>query len=188
MKNGKGFLNKFTVFEIILMALLAALGIALKPVISPLVHTITGPLYIPGGAVAGGLYMLWIVLGAGLIRKRGTATTIALIQGIIVALTGTFGTHGIISLFTYTLPGLMIDVIFFILRRRVVTSIDFFVAGVIANLAGTYLSNLAFFKLPLIPLLLSLASASLSGGLGGLIAYKLVQKLKLLELPGLKWR
>jgi len=130
--------------------------------------------------------MLWIVLGAGLIRKRGVATLIALCQAIIVAVSGIFGTHGVVSIVTYTLPGLMIDIIYFIIRRKVVTLLDFFVAGVIANLSGTYLSNLVFFHLPWIPLVLSLSAGALSGGLGGLVAYAIVNKLRSLEIDGLE--
>ncbi len=58
-------LKGFTVFELILMALLASIGIAAKPVVVPLAHMITVPLGIPGGAIAGGLYMFWIVLARG---------------------------------------------------------------------------------------------------------------------------
>lgn len=185
MMKRKGILRKFNIFEIIVIALMAALGLATKPIVVPLVHVITGPLFIPGGAVAGGFYMLWIVLGAGLIPKRGTATIIALTQAIIVAVTGTFGTHGILSIVTYTLPGLMVDAAFLILRRKISTSIDFFLAGVIANLSGTYLSNLVFFKLPFIPLVLSLATGTLSGGLGGIIGYILAKRIKNIGIDGI---
>ena len=96
----KKFFIKFTVFDLVLIALVAALGIATKPVIVPLVHIITGPLFIPGGAVAGGFYMMWIVVGAGITGKRGTASLIALVQAIMVIAIGVFGTHGLMSLVT----------------------------------------------------------------------------------------
>jgi len=173
-----GLLKNFSVFEIVVVALMAAAGLAIKPIIVPLTHLITGPLFIPGGAVAGGFYMMWLVLGAGLIEKRGVATLIALTQGVIVAITGTFGTHGIVSILTYSLPGIMIDLLFILFRRRISQPIDYFFAGLIANISGTFLSNLVFFRLPLIPLLLSLSAAMLSGGLGGLIAYSVSSKVK----------
>jgi energy-coupling factor transport system substrate-specific component len=53
----------------------------------------------------------------------------------------------------------------------------FFLLGLLANISGTYLSSLIFFRLPAIPLLLSLCTASLSGGLGGLIAYRIILEL-----------
>ncbi len=180
------FFNDFSMFQLIIIAMMSALGIATKPVIVPLAHIITGPLYIPGGAIAGGFYMLWIVLGAGLVRKRGAATLIALVQAIVVIAMGVYGTHGIVSIVTYTLPGLMIDIIFILIRRNVDTLMDCFFAGIIANVSGTYLSNLVFFKLPWIPLILSLSSAALSGGLGGIIAYNIKKVLGSLNIPGLE--
>jgi energy-coupling factor transport system substrate-specific component len=177
MIGTKALLRSLSVRDLMIIALMAALGLATKPVIVPLTHMITGPLFIPGGAVAGGFYMFWIVLAAGIVKKRGVATMTALVQALIVMITGAFGSHGIISLVTYTLPGLMVDLVFLIIRRRIVNIYEYFAAGVIANLSGTYLSNLVFFRLPLIPLLMSLSSAVLSGGLGGLIAYRIRKML-----------
>ena len=45
--------RKFSIFDIIIIALMATLGIATKPVIVPLAHIITGPLYIPAIAPPG---------------------------------------------------------------------------------------------------------------------------------------
>ena len=174
-------LKTFRVYELILIALMAALGIATKPIIVPLTHLITGPLFIPGGSVAGGFYMFWIVLAAGLVGKRGTATMTAFVQALIVVTTGFFGSHGLVSILTYTIPGLAIDLIFLIFKRKWTNSYEFFAAGVIANLAGTYLTNLVFFRLPMLPLLMSLASGILSGGLGGIIAYSIYRSLTMME-------
>ncbi len=178
MENKRRWLDGFSVFELTVIALMAALGLATKPIIVPLVHLVTGPLFIPGGSLAGGFYMMWIVLGAGLVGKRGSATLIALVQGIIVMVTGAFGTHGVISLMTYAVPGFAIDFIFFVTQQKLDNSLKYFIAGIVANISGTYLSNLVFFRLPIIHLLLSISLASLSGGLGGVIAYNLNKSLK----------
>lgn len=181
------FLSRFSGFELIIIAMMAALGIATKPVVVPLAHIITGPLYIPGGAIAGGFYMMWIVLGAGLVGKRGTATLIALVQAIMIIVTGVYGTHGILSIVTYTLPGLMVDLALFIIRSKGNSLLGCFLGGIAANIGGTFLSNIVFFRLPLIPLILSLSSAALSGGLGGIIAYNIIKgfrKINLLEIEG----
>jgi len=178
MGRPKEFLQGFSIFELIVMALMASLGLATKPIIVPLTHMITGPLFIPGGAVAGGFYMLWIVLAAGIVNKRGVATLTAFIQALIVIITGSFGSHGIISIVTYTIPGLMVDVLFLLFRRKIEKNYEFFLAGVIANLSGTYLTNIVFFRLPMIPLILSLSCGILSGGIGGIIAYQINYRLK----------
>ena len=56
--------EKLTLFDLVTIAMMAALGIAVKVVLVPLVHIITGPFFIPGGSISGGIYMLFIVLGA----------------------------------------------------------------------------------------------------------------------------
>lgn len=174
----KKSLEKFSVFDLVIIAMMAALGIATKPVVVPLSHIITGPLYIPGGSIAGGFYMMWIVLGTGLVGKKGTASLICIVQAIMIISLGFFGTHGIMSLFTYILPGLSVDILLMIIRKDKSSLISCFTAGIAANTSGAFLVNLVFFRLPLIPLILTLSASALSGGIGGLIAYSLIKKFK----------
>jgi ABC-type thiamin/hydroxymethylpyrimidine transport system permease subunit len=181
----KKFFTKFTIFDLVIIAIVAALGIAMKPVIVPLIHIITGPLFIPGGAIAGGFYMMWIVVGAGLVGKRGAATLIALVQAIIVIAIGVIGTHGILSLITYAAPGIAVELLLLVTRQRGDNIFTCFFAGMTANLTGTILTNFVFFKLPLIPLMLTLAGGALSGGLGGLLAYLIIKNLRKLNIAGI---
>jgi ABC-type thiamin/hydroxymethylpyrimidine transport system permease subunit len=181
----KNFFTKFTLFDLVIIAIVAALGIAMKPVIVPLIHIITGPLFIPGGAIAGGFYMMWIVVGAGLVGKRGAATLIALVQAIIVIAIGVIGTHGIMSLITYIAPGIAVEILLLAARQRGDNIFACFFAGMAANIAGTVLTNFVFFKLPLIPLILTLAGAALSGGLGGLLAYLIIKNFRKLNIAGI---
>jgi hypothetical protein len=172
------FLARFSMFDLVVLALMACLGIASKPIIVPLTHIITGPLYIPGGVVAGGFYMMWIVLGAGLVRKTGAGTLVAAVQAIMVMALGIYGTHGLMSLFTYLLPGLAVDLVWLLGGRRSNLGVFCFFAGLAANASGVFLVNVVFFRLPMIPLLLSLSSAALSGGLGGLVAYTVIRQVE----------
>ena len=174
----KKILMGFSVFDLIIIALMAGLGLAMKPIIVPLIHIITGPLYIPGGAVAGGFYMLWIVLAMGLVNKRGTCALVALVQGIMVITIGSIGSHGIASLFTYSLPGIMAEIAFLFSKEKKYTILHYMGGCVLANLTGTFGSNIVFFNLPLIPLFVSLSTAALSGSLGGVIAYNITNKFK----------
>ncbi|NLM45346.1 MAG: ECF transporter S component [Firmicutes bacterium] len=174
----KKFFSRFSTFELILLALMACLGIATKPIIVPLTHIITGPLFIPGGVIAGGFYMMWIVMGVALVQKYGAASIIAAVQAVVVMALGIYGTHGFLSLFTYILPGLAVDLVLLLSRHRGCCLACCFAAGIAANASGTVLVNLVFFRLPLIPLLLSVSSAALSGGLGGIIAYSVTKPLR----------
>lgn len=182
MKSKTSLLSGFSVSDLVIIAILSALGIATKPIIVPLVHIITGPLYIPGGAVAGGFYMMWIVLGAGFVKKIGTATLIGLVQSILVIATGAMGTHGIMSIISYTLPGLAADIVFLISRDKKYNVLHYIFACMGANIVGTLISNVLFFRLPSAAVLLVLSSAGLSGLLGGLIAYSLMKSLGKLNI------
>lgn len=171
-------LQHFTVRDLVLIAAMAALGIAIKPVVVPLVHLVSMPLMIPGGALAGGLYMMWMVVAEGLTGKRGTATMVGFVQAILVMVAGVAGSHGAMSLLSYTLPGVAVDLGLLLMRHRVCCLPCAFVAGVLANLTGTAMSNVIFFSLPLIPLLLSLTVSAFSGGIGGLLSWQLLKSLK----------
>lgn len=172
------YMDGFKVFDLVVIALVAALGVAIKPIVVPLAHMITGPFLIPGGAVAGGFYMMWIVVGAGIIKRTGTGTMIGLVQAIMVIVLGIYGSHGIMSLVTYTLPGIAVDIVFIISRKEKYSMVGSFIAGMCANITGTYITSIVFFRLPLIPLLLGITAAALSGGLGGIIAFKINEQLK----------
>lgn len=174
-------LERYTIYDLMIIAIMAAIGIAIKPVVASLSQIISGPV-IPGGALAGGLYMMWLVVGFGITRKYGTATLIAIVQALLVIFTGVVGSHGIMSLISYTLPGLLMDITLLLMRNRVDNPLGAFVGGAIANTTGTFAVNFIFFSLPFLFLILTLSVAALSGGMGGLIAYQLLKVLKKYKL------
>ena len=172
-------MTRFSTFDLVLIAVLAALGVATKPIIVPLAHMITGPLFIPGGSLAGGLYMFWLVVGLGLTRKYGTPTLIGFVQALMVIGTGVIGSHGVMSLLSYTLPGVAVDLgLFLIGRHKACCLFCCFVGGLLANLTGSLTVNVIFFQLPFIPLMLSLCTAAFSGGLGGILAWEVLKALR----------
>ncbi len=182
----KKITSNFTVFELVLLSFMAALGIAIKPFIMPLVYFIATPLLIPGGSLAGGFYMLWIILGASLINKPFSASLIGLMQAIMVIITGTVGSHGILSLVIYVVPGVLVDVVIYILKNSQDKKIMMFLACITANVSGLILTNVFIYNLPLIPLITSLSVGAVSGGIGGLISYTVYTKLINLKVFGEK--
>ena len=60
----------FRLSDYIIIAMMASIGIAVKTIIVPLAQIITGPLFIPGGVLAGGFYMMFLVLGEAITNKR----------------------------------------------------------------------------------------------------------------------
>jgi len=173
----KRFFNKTSLFHLILIAIIAALGIAVKPVVVPLAQLITGP-FVPGGAAAGGIYMLFLVLAASLTKVRGAGLLCGLCQGLLVLALGVAGSHGALSLLTYTLPGLAVDLVFLLLARKEANLPACCFGGMLANITGTAAVNFAFFALPVIPLLLSLCLAAFSGGLGGVAAWGITKQMQ----------
>ena len=184
MSIGNKILSRFSIFDLLIIAMMAALGIAIKPIVAPLVHMISAPLMIPGGALGGGLYMMWIVVAAGITGRRGTATLVALVQALMVLFTGVVGSHGIMSLVSYLLPGLAVDLVLLVSGHRVCCLPCAFAAGAAANLAGTFAVNSIFFNLPFAFLVLTLAVSLLSGGIGGILAWQLLKVMRKYHLVG----
>lgn len=182
MKKKNRFLSRFSIFDLVIIAILSALGVATKPIVVPLVHIITGPLFIPGGAIAGGFYMMWIVLGAGFVKKTGAASLVGLVQGILVIATGIMGTHGIMSIASYTIPGIVVDIVFLFSKNKNFNILHYVFATMGANVTGTLIANILFFRLPGVTVVLVLASAALSGAIGGIIVWSINQGLEKIEI------
>jgi len=178
----KKFTDRFSLFQLMVIALLAAMGIAVKSVVTPLVHMLTGPLFIPGGVVAGGIYMLFLVLAVSLTGKPGGALLCGFCQGLMALIIGAGGSHGALSVVSYSLTGLSVDLIMLVMRHRGCCLLCCFFGGIAANLTGTLIVNLAFFEMPAVPFALSLAAAALSGGFGGVLAWSFTKQLKKLRV------
>jgi energy-coupling factor transport system substrate-specific component len=130
---------------LLLIAMIAACGTAVKVIVGVLVRTLTTSIGIPGGAIAVGFYMLWLALGVGLIKKFGTATFISLIQSLMVFLGGLPGSHGIVTFLTYMGPAILVDIVFIFSKNKNYNILHYLIATMLANIAGTYGTNLVFF-------------------------------------------
>jgi len=177
-------LQSYSVRDMLVIAAMAGTGLAVKPVVLTVTHAVSAPLMLPGGALAGGLYMMWLVMAVGLTGKRGSATLCGLIQAVLVLITGLLGSHGLLSLVSYTLPGLAADFGLLLMRHRCCCRLCCFAACMLANIAGTAVVNLIFFSMPLIPFLLTLFVSAFSGGIGGLLAWELLRALKKYGIGG----
>ena len=178
MSRFKKSLSHFTVRDITMIAVLAALGIAVKSVLTPVIQMASAPFFIPGGSLVGGLYMMWLVIAADATGKFGAATLTGLVQALLVVMTGIGGSHGVFSFVSYTLPGLVVDLWLLLQRNRSSSLPGAFISCLLANVCGTVSVNIVFFRLPAIPLMLSLTAAAFSGGAGGVLAWHLLKALR----------
>jgi len=165
-------LNKIKTLDAVFIALMAACGLALKPIVGPLFKLIGSALLIPSGSMAGAIYMIWPMLAVLTVRQFGASTIVGLIQGIIVLVTGIYGSHGVLSLMTYTIPGLVIDVVYLLIvgfQNRCLMVLP----AAMGNVSGSILVSIIFMHLPFIPLLIGVIFAFIFGTIGGWLSLML---------------
>ncbi len=170
-------LKRFSARDLILITSIAALGIAVKPIINPFTKMVSMPLGIPGGSLAGGLYMLWLVLALCIVRKKWTGTIFGMLQAVLVLLIGMAGKMGAFSLVAYTIPGIVADLVFFsgLKPEKLFTHL---LLCAMANLAGSVVTALFFFHHPLPVLALNSGLAIISGLSGGALSFGIYQALQ----------
>ncbi|PKN79628.1 MAG: hypothetical protein CVU48_04765 [Candidatus Cloacimonetes bacterium HGW-Cloacimonetes-1] len=174
-------LKRFSTKDLIIIALLSGLGIAVKPLISPLIKMVSAPLMLPGGSLAGGFYMMWLTLAIALVPRFGTGLLFGIVQAISIFALGWFGNHGALSLISYTLPGLLADIVALAFKRKSTLWCQITLCA-IANLTGALIMAAVIFRLPMIPMLVSASTAIASGALGGFLAYLMYVQLYKLRL------
>jgi len=170
------YFQKFTLYDLILIAALSAIGLAMKPIIHPMIQMISGPLRIPGGSLSGGFYMMWLALARVIVNKPGSALLFGLSQGMTVMLVGFFGSHGVFSLISYSMPGLVVEIFAIFFRGQSLFILCLY--SVVANLTGTIAVATVVMQLPLIMLMISGLSSIFSGLMGGYFAEIVLGKLK----------
>ncbi|HOH47189.1 MAG TPA: ECF transporter S component [Candidatus Cloacimonadota bacterium] len=163
---------RFSTRDLILIGILAAIGLAIKPIVSPISKAISAPLLLPGGSFAGGFYMMWMVLAVMLTGKPGAGTLFGVIQAVVVLVQGSFGNHGALSLLTYTVPGIIVDAAALILiGRSKLLLLNHLVLTALANMTGAFLMSVIIFRHPLVMVLVSLCTALASGIVGGYLSW-----------------
>lgn len=162
-------LNKISTLDAVFIALMAACGLALKPIVGPLFKLIGSAFFIPSGSMAGAIYMIWPMLALLIVKQFGTATIVGLIQGIVVLVTGIYGSHGVLSLITYTIPGLVIDAIYLSIKHFKNQWL-MFLPPAMGNVSGSLIVGVVFMHLPLIPLVIGLIFAFIFGAAGGFLS------------------
>jgi len=169
-------LNKYKTKDLLYISIFAGLGLSLKPLITPVAHIFSSWAMLPGGALAGGLYMMWMSLTIVVVNKTGSGILFGITQGLLVIILGWFGNHGIFSLLTYSLPAILPEIMRFLFHYKTSLFYHILLCGS-ANLTATFLVTLLIMRLPLIPLLISLIFALISGIIGGILSKKLYDLL-----------
>ncbi len=156
---------KIATVDLVLIALFASLGLATKNILHPLIGPLMGAIYVPTGAVTGGLYMMWPVMAFGFIRRIGAASMVSLTQAFI-SLILPYGNFGLLSFVIYLLPGFAIDAFFWISRHKACCLACCMGTAAIANVAGTVLVGALVLFLPGLVLAFLAVVAAISGCIG----------------------
>ncbi len=174
------FLAKFSILDLVIVALFSACGVAGKPFVRILSQMMVGTL-VPAGTVGGVFYMLWIVLACSVVGKRGTAVQVGIVQSVLVVFFDMLGNRGLANILVYVLPGIALEAVMLLAPRYIYGWFTAFLAGMTANTAGALIVGFLFLRLPSLPLMVSLAVAAVSGGIGGVIGYRLSLTLKAIK-------
>ena len=121
----------FSTRDLLIMAVLAALGGVASTYINTLSDTIQAILGFAGASQwAAGLHVIWIVLAFAITGKPGTGTLTGILKGAVELMSG--NSHGIIILLIDLVAGLLVDFGFLIFRNKR-NLLPYLVAGGLAS-------------------------------------------------------
>jgi len=175
-------LRRFSTRELIVIAILAAMGVAVKPLVGPLIKTVSRSLMLPGGSLGGGFYMMWLTLAVTLVPRSGSGVLTGLVQAMAVFVLGWYGNHGAFTLVSYPLPGLVADLCGFPFRKYLDCHFSHILICIGANITGTMLSGYVMMRLEWRPLLYAAGISILSAVIGGLLSWSIYRQIKTLRL------
>lgn len=164
---------RFDLRDLVLIALLSAVGGVLSTYVGYLGNLINRLFGVPFGAgqLIAGVHVLWPLLARAIIRKFGSGTMTGLIKGLVEFLSG--GTHGIVIVLISVIEGLFIDVGMSMSTRRSLGVM--MLAGAGASATNVFVFQAIYFaNIPLVALLGMAGLALVSGAfLGGYLAWDL---------------
>lgn len=168
----KGWLypvKKVSTRQLVFMAICLTFGLLAKRIVSPLTNTLTDFFRIPGGSAAMGFSLAFLIVGKKIVPLPFAATAMGFVQSLLALGLGMSGYQGAFAVITYTLPGVVIDILYPFIGTRKASFC--FAAGILSCLTGAIMSNFLVFRLRGLSLLLWLLLAALSGSIGGYCAH-----------------
>lgn len=161
--------------ELILLALFADIGFVSKRMIAPFANVITDFLRVPGG-IGTAFSLMFIVIGAYLIHRRGAAALMSLVQCVLALSLGMSGAMGMLSPIGYIVPGIVIDLVIGI-SRKADPLLSMCAANMAGSIAASLTANFIVFHLHGAVLALYLIISMICGGVCGMIARVLAKRL-----------
>ena len=171
-------MNKYDLRSLLFLTLCCDLGLFGKRLIAPVANILTDFLRVPGG-IGTSFSLMFLVVAAMIVKKRGCATIMGIVQSAIALSMGMVGSMGALSPIGYIVPGLIIDLILAGAER---IALDGRLSMTLANMTGAaaagLTANVIVFHLSGIILALYISIALASGAIFGALGYTLVQRLR----------
>jgi len=120
--------------------------------------------------------MMWLSLAMAVTGKFGTGILVGIVQAVVMITLGYFGSHGAVSLISYSLPGMIAEIMGLVFRNRSKLAFHTW-SCTFANISGALVVTLLVMRLPVLPLVISSLAAAISGIIGGILSWKLYNKL-----------
>jgi len=164
---------RFEVRDIVLVALLAAMGGVLSTYVGYIGNLVNRLFGVPFGAgqLIAGLHVIWPLLSRLLIRRFGSGILVGTTKGLVEFLAG--GTHGVVIVLVSFVEGLLVDVGLGVLKRETLTMT--MISGAVASASNVFVFQAIYFSGVPLTFILVMAGLSLVSGafLGGYLAWDL---------------
>lgn len=171
-------MKNYDLRSLIFLTLCCDMGLFAKRLIAPVANIVTDFLRIPGG-IGTSFSLMFLVIAAMTVRKKGCATIMGVVQSAIALSLGMVGSMGMLSPIGYVVPGIMIDLILCTAEK---IRLDGRLAMTAANMVGAasagLTANLIVFHLSGVLLALYVSVALASGAICGALGYSLVLRLR----------
>jgi len=159
------------------LALCCDLGLFSKRLISPAANLITDSLHIPGG-IGTSFSLMFLVIAVTLVPRPGCATIMGAVQSALALGLGMVGSMGALSPLGYILPGVLIDLLSWAVKKgRLPLESRMMLLNSAAGACAALTANWIVFRLRGVALLLYICVAATSGALCGLLGAQIAGRL-----------
>lgn len=154
------------------------MGMFSKGIILPISDAVTTVVGTPGG-IATSFSLMFLVVGARLCSIPFAATLMGIVQGFLAIALGMTGSMGVLAPIGYIMPGIVIDICYFIIRKIKITSFKLVpVTNGLAAITAATFKNAVTYRISGAILILYLLVALTSGIVFGILGMVLLKILK----------
>jgi len=175
--GGGGNRSRLEIRDLVLIALLAAVGGVLSTYIGYLGNLVNRLFGVPFGAgqLIAGLHIVWPLLARALVGRFGSGTLTGLVKGVVEFLSG--GTHGVVIVLVSVVEGLIVDVGMGMSRRRSLPIM--MLSGAAASVSNVFVFQAIYFSGVSLAFIFVMAGLSFLSGafFGGYVTWDLQRLL-----------